>query len=79
MLGSPASSAVSGVVKAEQDGAWSNAVAFTVPSGFGGGAQFTLVPNQISMVVGDTYSIQALDGSGQEVTGLSRERQRKNW
>ena len=71
IVASVAGSAVSGVVKVEQDGVWSNALAFTVPTSLGGGTQFTLFPTVISMVVGDTRSIQAVDGNGQEVTGLT--------
>ncbi len=71
IVASVASSAVSGVVKVEQNGVWSNALAFSVPSSFGGGTQFSVVPGVISMVVGDTRSIQAVDTNGQEVTGLN--------
>jgi hypothetical protein len=71
IVASVASSAVSGVVRVEQNGVWSNALAFSVPSGFGGGTQFSIVPSVISMVIGDTRSIQAIDSNGQEVTGLS--------
>ena len=71
ILASVASGTVSGVVKVEQNGAWSNGIAFTVPSSFNGGTPVTLVPNQISMVVGDTRSIQAVDSNGQAVTGLT--------
>jgi hypothetical protein len=71
VVASVASSAVSGVVKVQQGGIWSNAVTFTVPVTFGGGTQVTLVPNVISMVVGDTRTIEAVNGSGQSVTGLT--------
>ena len=66
------SSAVSGVVKVEQNGVWRNALTFTVPSsgGFGTGSVI-LAPNIISMVVGGTQSIQALDANGNSVTGLT--------
>jgi hypothetical protein len=59
--------AVTGIAKIQQNGTWSNAVTFTVPSG----SPITLVPNIISMVVGDTRSIQALNSSFQVVTGLT--------
>jgi hypothetical protein len=71
VVASVASNAVTGVVRVEQNGAWSNAVTFTVPPSLSGGTAVTVVPNFISMVVGDTRSIQALNASGQEVTGLS--------
>jgi hypothetical protein len=71
VVASVASSAVSGVVKIEQDATWSNAVAFTVPPSLGGGITLTIVPNVISLVVGDTRSIQAVDSSGNPVTGLT--------
>ncbi len=69
---SVAPNAVSGVVKVQQNGIWSNALTFTVPVNLQGGQQqVTLVPNVLSMVVGDTRSIQALNSSNQEVTGLT--------
>jgi hypothetical protein len=71
IVASVASSAVSGVVKVEQNGAWSNAMAFNVPPSLSGGTQVILAPTQISMLVGDTRSIQALSSSGTEVTGLT--------
>jgi hypothetical protein len=65
------SNAVSGVVKVEQNAVWSNAVTFTVPPSVGSTTPVTLVPNIISMVVGGTQSIQALDANGNSVTGLT--------
>jgi hypothetical protein len=65
-----ANTAISGIVKVQQNGTWSNSLAFAVPP-IGGGAAVSLVPNVISMVVGDTRSIQALDNNGNPVTGLS--------
>src|SRR5438270_1049568 len=64
-----AASAVSGVAKIQQNGLWSNAVTFTVPSS--SSSQLTLNPNVISMVVGDTRSVQALGSNSQPVTGLT--------
>ncbi|PYU86388.1 MAG: hypothetical protein DMG08_29880, partial [Acidobacteria bacterium] len=61
-----AASAVSGIVKIQQNGVWSNAVTFTVPS-----ASVTLSPNVLSMVVGDTRSLQALNANYQPVAGLT--------
>ncbi|HLW89202.1 MAG TPA: IPT/TIG domain-containing protein [Terriglobales bacterium] len=71
VMASVGSSAVSGVVKVEQNGGWSNAVTFTVPPSVGSTTLVTLVPNIISMVVGGTQSIQALDANGNPVTGLT--------
>jgi len=71
IMASVASNAVSGVAKVQQGGVWSNATTFTVPTNFGGGTSVTLVPNLITMVFGSTQSIQALDSTGQSVTGLS--------
>ncbi|PYT87372.1 MAG: hypothetical protein DMG36_25435 [Acidobacteria bacterium] len=64
-------SAVSGVVKIQQNGLWSNALTFTVPFTSGTGGQVTLNPNVISMLVGDARSIQALGSNSQPVTGLT--------
>ena len=68
---SVAANAVSGIVKIEQNGVWSNAVTFTVPPTLGSGTSVTLVPNEINMLVGSTQPIQALDPNGQSVTGLT--------
>jgi len=65
-----AAGAISGVVKVQQNGLWSNALTFTVPVG-SGGSQLTLNPNVISMVVSEMRSIQALDANGQFVSGLT--------
>ena len=64
-----AATAVSGVARVEQNGVWSNALTFTVPPS--GGNSVTLSPNLITMLVGDTATIQALNSSGQPVTGLT--------
>jgi len=71
VVASVASNAVSGIVQVQQDGTWSNAVTFTVPVTVGQGTQVTLVPNVVSMVVGDTRGIQALDSNNQAVSGLT--------
>jgi len=65
-----ASNAVSGIVKIEQNGIWSNAVRFTVPVS-GGGTAVTLSPSILSMVVGESRSLQALDSSFKPVIGLT--------
>lgn len=65
--------AVSGVAKVQQNGGWSNPVPFTViglHGGFGGPSMM-LVPSAVSMVVGDTRSLQATDSTGQPVKGLA--------
>jgi hypothetical protein len=60
----------------------SNTKAFTVTASGGGGGDarpftaaggtsVTLVPNVINMAVGDTHMIQAVNGSGQSVAGLT--------
>jgi len=63
-----AASAVSGVARVEQNDVWSNAVTFTVPTA---GGTLTLNPNMLNMVVGETHNIQALNASGQAITGLT--------
>jgi len=67
-----ANNAVSGVAKVQQNSVWSNATAFRVTSGgSGSSASVTLAPEIMSMVVGDTRSLQALDSNSQPATGLS--------
>ncbi|MGD0214915.1 MAG: IPT/TIG domain-containing protein [Terriglobales bacterium] len=61
--------ALTGVVRIEQNDVLSNAVSFTVPSS--GGNAVTLIPNMFNLVVGQTQTIQALNSSGQSVTGLT--------
>ena len=71
---SVAANAVSGIVKIQQNGTWSNAVTFTVPTSLGGGGGsnvVALVPNLINMVVGGTQPIEAVDSNGQSITGLT--------
>jgi len=62
-----ASTALTGIARIQQNGAWSNALAFTVPAANG----VTLMPSMINMMMGDTHAIQALSASGQPVTGLT--------
>jgi Bacterial Ig-like domain (group 2)/Protein of unknown function (DUF1573)/IPT/TIG domain/Abnormal spindle-like microcephaly-assoc'd, ASPM-SPD-2-Hydin/Galactose oxidase, central domain len=64
-----ASSALTGIVRIEQNGIWSNAVAFTV-TGLGSNT-VTLNPHLLNMVIGGTQTIQALNASSQSVTGLT--------
>jgi hypothetical protein len=64
-----ASAAGSGVARIQQNGVWSNAVAFTVPAA--DGSTLALVPSLLNLMVGDTHTIQALNGAGQPVTGLT--------
>jgi hypothetical protein len=65
-----AAGALSGIVKIQQNGTWSNAVTFTVPAS-GGASPVSLNPNVLTMQAGSTHSIQALDASGHSVTGLA--------
>ena len=62
-----APSAVTGVVRIEQNGVLSNALTFTVPTS----NAVTLNPNMLNLVAGQTQTIQALDANGQPVTGLT--------
>ena len=74
VVASVAANAVSGIVKIQQNGTWSNAVTFTVPTSLGGGGGsnvVALVPNLINMVVGGTQPIEAIDSNGQSITGLT--------
>jgi len=64
-----APNALTGVVRIEQNGVFSNAITFTIPTS--GGNAVTLVPNILNLVVGQTQTIQALNTSGQSVTGLT--------
>jgi hypothetical protein len=64
-----ATGALSGIARVQQNGVWSNSFAFTVPAP--GGSTLTLVPSLLNMVVGDTHTIQALNGANQPVTGLT--------
>jgi hypothetical protein len=71
IVASVASNAVSGIVKVDQNGIWSNAVTFTVPGGFGSGTSVTLVPDVLNLLAGGTQQLQALDVNGNSVTGLT--------
>ncbi len=64
-------SAVTGVAKIQENNTWSNAKAFTVTGNFGSNPAATLVPDVVSMSVGDTRTIQALDSNNQPLTGLT--------
>ena len=57
---------LTGIVRIQQGGAWSNALTFTLP-----GNTTILVPNLLNMVVGDTATIQDSGLSGQPLTGLT--------
>jgi hypothetical protein len=58
--------ALTGIARVQQNGAWSNAVSFTVP-----GNTVTLLPNLLNLVVGETHTITASGTDGQPVIGLS--------
>jgi alpha-tubulin suppressor-like RCC1 family protein len=61
--------AVSGLVKLQQGGLWSNAVVFRVPAAPGSAS--VLSPSALSLVVGETRTLQALDDNGQPITGAA--------
>jgi hypothetical protein len=63
-----APNAVTGFARIAQNGASSNAIPFTVPSN---GPSVTLVPSMMTMTVGQSRTIQALDSNGQPVSGLT--------
>jgi hypothetical protein len=73
IVASVAANALSGIVKVQQNGVWSNAVTFTVSTslGGGGGTSVTLVPNLMNLSVGGTQQMEALNSGGQSVTGLT--------
>jgi uncharacterized protein YjdB len=64
-----APTALTGIARIEQNGVWSNSIGFTVPTS--GGNAITILPNMLNLVVGQTHTIQALNASGQSVTGLT--------
>lgn len=57
---------LSGVARVQQNGAWTNALTFTIT-----GTTVTLQPNVLTLGVGDTQPIQALGSNGQPVSGLT--------
>ena len=66
-----ASGAQSGTAKVLQNGVWSNAINFTVPSS-GTATTVSLFPNLLSMIVGETRTLQTLNtSSGAALGGLS--------
>ncbi len=65
------SNAVSGIVRIQQNGIWSNTVVFKVPPSLSTAPSVNLNPSLLSIVVGDTRTLQALDDSGQPLTGLT--------
>ncbi|MGP8176261.1 MAG: beta strand repeat-containing protein [Terracidiphilus sp.] len=62
-----APTALTGIARIQQNGAWSKSFGFTVPVAGGN----TVMPAMLNMVVGDTHTIQALSPAGQPVTGLA--------
>ena len=62
-----APTSLTGIVEVQQNGAVSNAKGFTVPVPGGN----TLVPNAVTMIVGETRTLQALNAAGQPATGLT--------
>jgi N-acetylneuraminic acid mutarotase len=71
VVASVGSSALSGIVKIQQNGTWSNAVTFTVPGGGGTTTPVSIAPSIVTMLANGTQATQALDASGQPVTGLT--------
>jgi hypothetical protein len=65
-----ATGSLSGIARVQQGGVLSNALSFIVPPS-GGGTVSKLVPTVSNMVVGETRTLQALNSSGQTVTGLT--------
>jgi hypothetical protein len=65
-----ASGSATGSVRIQQGGVWSNTVHFVVPTVGSGNAE-TIVPNVLSLLVGQTRTIQALNSSGAVVSGLA--------
>jgi Big-like domain-containing protein/IPT/TIG domain-containing protein/galactose oxidase-like protein len=63
--------AVTGVAKIQENNMWSNAKAFTVTGNFGSNPAVTLMPDVVSMSVGDARTLQAVDSNNQPVTGLT--------
>lgn len=66
-----ASNAVSGIVRVQQNGIWSNALSFRVPPSLSTAPSVNINPNLLSMVVGETRSLQALDDTGNVLAGLT--------
>jgi hypothetical protein len=64
------STSLTGVVRIQQNGVWSNALTFTVPAS--GGNSVTLSPNLITMLVGDTHTIQGNSGQHTQTKFLRR-------
>jgi IPT/TIG domain-containing protein len=65
------SNAVSGIVRIQQNGIWSNALSFKVPPSLSTAPSVNINPNVLSMVVGETRSLQALDDNGNVLAGLT--------
>ena len=65
-----ASQSLTGIVRVTQNGMSSNYLRFVVPT-VGSGNNACLVPHVISMVVGETRSIQALDMQSHPILGLT--------
>ena len=65
-----ANNSTNGTVRVQQDGTWSNAVLFTVPVSYSTTGVF-IHPDQVSLVVGDTRTLQAVDTNGNVLTGLA--------
>jgi len=71
VVASVGNGAVSGVVKVQQNGVWSNGKAFTVTFIRGSLPTMNIVPTSVSMVVGNSRTLQAVDSTGNTLTGLA--------
>jgi hypothetical protein len=65
------STAVSGIVRIHQNGIWSNALSFKVPPSLSTSPSVNINPSLVSMVVGETRSLQAFDDGGNVLAGLT--------
>ena len=71
VVASVAGNAVSGIVRIQQNGIWSNTAQFTVPPSIGSQPSVTLSPAMLSLVVGEARTVQAQDATGTTLTGLT--------
>src|SRR5438093_806445 len=70
IVGNVASQSVTGIVRVTQNEVSSNSIRFVVPT-VGSANNAFLVPSVLSMIVGETHSIQALDTHSQPIPGLT--------
>src|SRR5438093_9602087 len=70
IVGNVASQSVTGIVRVTQNEVSSNSIRFVVPT-VGSANNAFLVPSVLSMIVGETHSIQALDTHSQPIPSLT--------